>query len=607
MNSRPQPAPSDPTPAPSAPAAGASAAAGSDPGSPPGPVRDPRGRRRGRIAALVLGAVVLVLLGGYLVGYLIAGDRLPRDARVAGVAVGGLDPGAAVERLRQELGDRAARPIAVTVGGTKSQVDPAAAGLGVDYEQSVARAGGGRSLDPRAIWQVLTGGSDTDPVLTQDAARLDRAVTALAAEVDRPARDAGLRYEGTTVQTRAAVDGIALSRTDAPAALRRAYLGSGGAVALKADLTPAAVTTAEAKRVAADFARPAVSGPVTVDAGRRSFEVTPKMIARSVVFAAADGTLTGRLDPDKLRDSADAAASEVELTKPRDATVRLRAGKPVVVPAVDGTTILADDLAAAVTPALTKTGRERQVEVKLAGRKAAFSTADAERLGVKRVIGEFTTYYPYAEYRNVNIGRAAEKINGTLLRPGQVFSLNRIVGERTRANGFVEGFIIKGSRFRKDLGGGVSQSATTTFNAMFFAGLQDIQHQPHGLYIDRYPPGREATVAWPSLDLKFRNNTDYGVLVQAYVKKASPGGRGSITVKMWSTKTWDDVRSSKLRRSNFTTGREITDDGAKCEPTEPVQGFDVNYERLFYRDGRVVKREPFRWRYAPTDKVTCKG
>ncbi len=170
--------------------------------------------------------------------------------------------------------------------------------------------------------------------------------------------------------------------------------------------------------------------------------------------------------------------------------------------------------------------------------------------------GEFTTYFPYARYRNINIGRAAELINGTLLKPGEIFSLNGIVGERTAANGFVEGFIIKGGKFKEELGGGVSQSATTTFNAMFFAGLKDIQHQPHTLYIDRYPAGREATVAWPTLDLKFQNDTKYGVLVQAFRERAPAAAGARITVRMWSTKTYDKVDSTTPRRSNFTTGRE---------------------------------------------------
>ncbi len=221
------------------------------------------------------------------------------------------------------------------------------------------------------------------------------------------------------------------------------------------------------------------------------------------------------------------------------------------------------------------------------------------------MIGEYTTYFPYLEYRNVNIGRAAELINGTVLEPGETFSLNKTVGERTRANGFTEGFIIRGGKFKKELGGGVSQSATTTYNAMFFAGLKDIEHQPHTLYIDRYPPGREATVAWPNLDLKFQNNTAYGVLVEASIVKASSSRRGSITVKMWSTRTYDKVTSTTPVKSNFTSGQDLKDDSADCEPMTPVQGFDADYQRIFSNDGKVVKRERFYWRYAPTNKVTC--
>ncbi len=71
------------------------------------------------------------------------------------------------------------------------------------------------------------------------------------------------------------------------------------------------------------------------------------------------------------------------------------------------------------------------------------------------------------------------------------------MGERTAENGFTIGYVISNGVLVKDYGGGVSQMATTTFNAMFFAGLEDIEHKPHSFYIDRYPEGREATVAWP--------------------------------------------------------------------------------------------------------------
>ena len=112
-------------------------------------------------------------------------------------------------------------------------------------------------------------------------------------------------------------------------------------------------------------------------------------------------------------------------------------------------------------------------------------------------------------------------------------------------------------------------------------------------------------MAWPSLDLKFQNNTKYGVLVQAYLVKATPSWRGSITVKMWSSKTYDKVTSTDPVKSNFTSGTDIKDDSSDCEPMTPVQGFDADYQRLFYRDGQIVKREKFHWRYSPTNRVTC--
>ena len=117
---------------------------------------------------------------------------------------------------------------------------------------------------------------------------------------------------------------------------------------------------------------------------------------------------------------------------------------------------------------------------------------------MKEKVSDFVTYFPYAEYRNINQGRAAELIDGTLVRPGETFSFNGTVGERTEENGFTTGFIISNGVFAEELGGGVSQVVTTTYNAAFFAGMDDVTHTPHSFYIDRYPLGREATVAWPS-------------------------------------------------------------------------------------------------------------
>lgn len=569
--------------------------------------------RPGAIVAGLLGAVLVAAGVLYLVGYFMAGDKLPRNASISGVAVGGLTKEEATERLRAELGPQAEKPIPVILGTEEpvdDEVDPTAAGLTVDYTASVANAGVGRSFDPRLIWLVLTGGAAIDPVIAVDQAKLQQAVAALADKYNVEPADATLEYEGTEVKVEPGNSGLAVLDSSA-GVLSRAYTEAkarvDGPIALEVSETAPAITTSEVEQVAEEYAEPAVSGPITLKAGSAgSFTITPEMLAEAITFAEAEGELKPTLDAGKLAKAAASEIKKVEATKPKDATVKIVDGKPKIIPAVNGTEVSDEALGKAVESVITKSGDERTADIELTGAKAKFDTKDAEKLGIKEVTGQFTTYYPHANYRNVNIGRAAELINGTILKPGEIFSLNEIVGERTRENGFTEGSVISGGVFKEELGGGVSQSATTTYNAMFFAGLEDIEHKPHGLYINRYPPGREATVSWGSIDLRFRNNTDYGVLVQASVDKSkSYDEKGSITVKMWSTKTWEKITSSKPKKSNFTWGREVENDSPNCQPSSPVQGFDVNYSRLFWRDGKVAKKEDFFWRYNPTNKVTC--
>ena len=173
----------------------------------------------------------------YLAGYLMAGDKLPKDAEIAGVAVGGLSTEAAAEKLQAELGEQAAAPIAVTAGDEKAEVSPSDAGLSVDYAASVELAGGGRSLDPRHIWRVLTGGSQTDAVVVTDQAKLDAAVAELAKDVDREPKDAKLSFDGDQVVQTKGKDGVALDPAEAASAIESAFLSSAGPVELPAEVT----------------------------------------------------------------------------------------------------------------------------------------------------------------------------------------------------------------------------------------------------------------------------------------------------------------------------------------------------------------------------------
>lgn len=152
-------------------------------------------------------------------------------------------------------------------------------------------------------------------------------------------------------------------------------------------------------------------------------------------------------------------------------------------------------------------------------------------LGVAELIGEFTTRHAAGQDRVVNIQRMADIVRGAVIEPGATFSLNEWVGPRTTAKGFVSAGVIYDGVFTDDVGGGVSQFATTMFNASFFGGLDLVDYQAHSIYFERYPYGREATISWPDVDLAVRNPTDTPVLVWT---EYTPG---SITVKLFGTRT----------------------------------------------------------------------
>ena len=353
-----------------------------------------------------------------------------------------------------------------------------------------------------------------------------------------------------------------------------------------------------------EFANPAVSGPVTLVFDRKRVRLGPSEFAPVLGMKARRGGLVPDLDEDGLIRLVKRGMSKSGA--PVDATVRIVDGRPRVIPDKPGVKFRPDDVERKFLRLLRAPTGRREGAVPASVARADFRTADARKLGIREQVSEFTTFYPHEDYRNVNIGRAAELVNGTILKPGETFSLNDTVGERTRANGFTKGFIIEDGVFREDLGGGVSQMATTTFNAMFFAGLEDIEHKPHSFYIDRYPVGREATVAWGSVDLRFENDTPYGVLITARVIPSTPSSQGVVTVRMWSTDYWD-ITASTSDRYDFTPEktRRLTARTASPTTGTPASTSTSPATSAGPGESELDHNERFHTTYLPSDTVIC--
>lgn len=577
------------------------------------PTSESGARSPWRRVAIVAGSLLGVLVIAYGVAFFLSGDQLARGATVAGIEVGGMTPAEAEDALEAELPALADVPIEVIAGegGSPFEIVPSQAGLTIDIPATVDSIPGG-SANPVSLVRALLGAGDIEPVAAVDTAALTAAVEAIAAEADTPPVNGSVAFDAGTVVTSEPAVGRSIDLTAAQDGITAAFFGAEGvqtlpisSITVPMEEVQPAVGAEEVARVVSDFAEPAMSGPVTIVAGEESAEIGPELIGQALTLAPDDsGTLQPALDGATLTEVARDALEDIG-QEGQDATIRIENGQPVVVPSETGQGVTPEVLSAAVLPALTLAGEERQAAVELAQVDPELNTEAAEQLGVKEILAEKTTQFPHADYRNTNIGLAAERIDNTLLLPGDTFSLNGLVGERTEANGFAVGWTINGGRLVEDYGGGVSQVATTTYHAAFLAGLEDVEHRPHTIYFDRYPVGQEATVSWGSFDMAFKNDTPYGVLVDTSFSPSSGGSSGSLTVRIWSTKHFD-VETSVSERSNFTSPSTVHDDGPNCTAQSGWQGFDITSYRVV-RDptGTVVKDESFPWTYRPNPNVVC--
>jgi vancomycin resistance protein YoaR len=282
---------------------------------------------------------------------------------------------------------------------------------------------------------------------------------------------------------------------------------------------------------------------------------------------------------------------------PRDAEFRVNADDTVtLVPSRPGTLLDPEQVADALLVA-AGTPTRRGVLPIVEGAEPAFTTEDAEAMGPLTKVSEFTTNHACCEARVTNIQRFADIVDGMVIEPGATFSLNEAVGRRTRDNGFVAAPMIRQGELVPDVGGGVSQFATTFYNAIFFGGYEDLEHIPHSTYISRYPELREATISWPQPDLKFRNDSDAIIIIDTSHTDTS------ITVKFFGNNGGRVVDWDLGGRFSFTQPEEVFEPNESITPGEQsirtggTQGWTVTgVQTITYPDGTVVERE-YRHRY----------
>jgi vancomycin resistance protein YoaR len=570
-------------------------------------VRIPQSRRVLLVVAASLLAVVLAATGAGA-AYLYTGD-VPRGTTVLGIDLGGMTRAEATGALTAGLARRSeelAAPVAVIIGDVRTEVEPEAVGLAVDVDATVAAAAEGS----RRPWRAVTGRA-VDPVVRVDPVRLDLALRETAEQVGEAMTLPRIRFEGTTPVPVYPEPGLGLDPERSAAALTAGWPvpppPADGWVAPAAvtvplvEVTPV-TTAADVDRLLAELARPAVAAEVTITLpGDSSVTVSPEVIAASLLLEPdSNGEIIPEVDADLLRDGLADQLEQVE-TVPVNARFVLDGGQPRVRDAVPGELVDTDGLAADLLAVLPEPA-PRRVEGVMSAAPADVTAADLDRLGVVEEISSFTTFFEggLQSPRSQNIVLIADMVDGTLVEPGEVFSLNGHTGERTPARGFQTAPVIIDGRLQPATGGGNSQFTTTLFNSAYYAGLEIVENWPHSYYYSRYPAVIEATIFYPNLDLKFRNDSPYGVLITTSYTQ------NSVTVTMWGTKVWDNVTTEWGPRTNPVEPQtRYVEPDDSCIDTQGIAGFTQDAWRHFHRGGEVVHRERFSWSYDAQPEVIC--
>ena len=500
-------------------------------------------RRRARAARLraVLYGLVAVFTLGTVLGLAFAGSpsTLPQGVQIAGIDVGGMSAEEATALLEGRAAELERVPVAFVAGSDRFELSPVQLGVEVDWAGAVETARRqGEGFGPVRGFRrlhVRFFGADISPAVEVYDAALAFAVSEIERAVAQPARDAGLRLQGLKPVLVPASTGHALDRAAAEGVVVRALSAfARNPVGLPVSIAAPDVTGADLRPALRD-ARTALSGPFRLDLAGTMWRVPPRRIAELLLLPrnGATALTVGGLAAEAYLDG---VARRIE-RRPQDAGFRvLDDGSVRVVPGVDGRELDRGATADAILAAVVSPTR-RLAQVQVVPAEPELTTAKAKAMGITGTLATYSTAYAGSADRIHNLQLAVSLLDGTLVAPGGTFSLNEAVGERTAERGFRSAPVIIGNEYEEDIGGGVSQVATTIFNAAWEAGLKISERNPHGLYISRYPLGRDATVNYPNLDLKFVNDTKRWILVKGWSTDSG------ITIGLYGAPTGRSVES----------------------------------------------------------------
>jgi vancomycin resistance protein YoaR len=571
-----------------------------------------RRRRRARRARRVGVAVGLMLLAAavtLLVRTIVYQGQTMPGVRVLGVDVGGRSRAAAARRIRAAVDARLAQPVSVVAGDRLLSLRPSRV-LAVDVKTTTDAAlrAGQASFLSRSAALMTPVALTTDVVPTLRIRRVAAgAYLEGLGDLGKPPVDATVSLRGLTPAVVPARAGTAPEGNRLLDALERAVLAGRHVVHVHFRPQPAAISTVAARAAAAE-ASAMVGQPIALTAhGQGVGTLSPTELAGLIRFAPAHAGYRVSFDRARLASRLEPLVRPWK-RDPVDAGFAVSGSSVRIVPAQNGADLDGGAALASVTKAARSAGT-RQAALELSAVAPPLTTKAAQKLGIRQKLVSYTTQMGASSANRIhNVHLMADYIDGTVIKPGETFSFNRVVGPRTAERGFLEGQMIVGTLTLPAIGGGVCQTATTLFNDAFEAGLPILARINHGYYLAHYPLGRDATVSWGGPDLVFRNDLHHGILIKSSYTDST------LTFTFYGTPQGRHVTSVTGPQTNWTSptmsyayNPYAAPGSVQVVSGSGERGFDVDVSRTVTQNGRVLRNDSFASHYIPVGPTTVYG
>jgi vancomycin resistance protein YoaR len=501
------------------------------------------GKRRnvaGPIVIIVCALITVLVAADYLLSF----GKIYRGVEVGDVALGGRTPAEAEEIVQEHV----TGTLKVIEFSGPEQFTRTAREMGVSFnvdatvERAYAVGRDGNILERlEACARSLVVGVTIPPDVDYRPEKARAEIEEIASQVNHEPKEAFINIYGSQVEVVEAHEGYKLDVAATMESVDGAIENLSGQARLGGDVLGPEITTEEAE-TAAEKARQALSEQLVFKAEGRTWTLSPADVGSALEVTKNGDELEVGLNRDRLRDRlahvyGDLAIKPVEASYDFDAS-----GAVIVKPSKEGQKIEDDEFLGAIEEGLFEGKREYEVPITVD--KPEYTTTELQKMKPTTLLGSYRTNYTLStdksDERVENLEMASDAISGTLVAPGEVFSMNDTV---SHIDYNVTHVIINGAETTEE-GGGLCQVTSTLYNAALFAGVEIVERHPHASQLPYIRPGMDATVWFGALDMKFKNTTDGYVLLQEYVSDDGYihaevyGVPDNVDVEMWSDNLW---------------------------------------------------------------------